>query len=155
MAKGNKIVVSSNPKGVFQDVIISGTPKPGTVMQIKAATEPVEGMFTMEVFNQAGDGTHAETAVLVEDDKQGKTATQAYVDGTVGQVYFPAHGEELNMLFQNQSGTADDIAIGDRFEVDDGTGLMIAEATGTAKFKALETVTDPTADQLVWMKYLG
>lgn len=137
------------------DVIISGTPKPGTVMQIKGATEPVEGMFTMEVFNQAGDGTHNEVAVLLEDDKQGKLATDAYVDGTVGQVYFPVGGEQLNMLFQNQSGTADDVAIGGRYEVDDGTGLMIAEATGTAKFKALETVTDPTADQLVHMMYMG
>lgn len=155
--KGTAILCEGEPRGVFKRGIISGTPKPGTVMQIKAATEPVSGCHTWEVYNQSADGAQALIAVLLEDWEQGKTADDAYADGTYGKLYCPAHGEELNMLVANIVGTSDVFAIGDRLIVDDGTGLLIAE-TGSptsTPFQVLETKTALTADTLVHCIYTG
>jgi len=157
MAKGSKIIITSEPKGVFMEGIVSGTPSPGTVMQIKAATEPVLGKFTWEVANTDADGNQRLVAVLLEDALQGKLATDAYTTGTRCFLYCPIPGEELNMLLANIAGTADDHAIGELLIVDDGTGLLIA-TTGSPEsepFVCLETVTDPTADTLARCMFTG
>lgn len=161
MAKGNEIIVSAEPMGRFLEGIISGTPKPGTVMQIKAATEPVNGRHTWEVYNRVIDANRGLIAVLLPDHLQGKTATDAYTSGDRGFMYVPIAGEELNMLVANLAGTADDFAIGDLLTVDDGTGKLI-DTVGTSgmgvesePFIVLETVTDPTADHLVHCMFTG
>lgn len=151
MALGNEIILSPEPRGRFFEGTIEGTPKPGTLMQIKAATEPVNGRYTYEAYNRAADGDRYPLLVLLPDHYQGKTATDAYVTGTRGFLYAPLPGDELNVLKGDVSGTADDFAIGDMLMIDDGTGKVIA-TTGTPEaepFVCLETVTDPTADQLV------
>lgn len=156
MAHGNQIIVSANPKGVFLEGIIDGTPKPGTCMQIKAATAPVNGKFTWEAFNQSQDGVEALVAVLLDNPEQGQIATVAAVSGEIRKLYCPAAGETLNMLKGDVGGTGDDFAIGDRLMIDDGTGKVIADSSGdSVPFVCLETVTDPTADQLVWCMYTG
>lgn len=167
MAKGNEIIVSAKPKGHFEEVIVSGTPKPGTVMEFKrSVTSPIGGRWTYEpagttaasgVQGMAADGNRLPICVLLPDHLQGKLATDAYADGDRAQVYYPAPGEELNMLVENQSGTADDFVPGDKLIVDDGTGkLLISASTPESEpFICLETVTDMTADQLVWCKYTG
>ena len=48
MAKGNEIIVSSEPRGRFEECIVSGTPKPGTVIDIKPTVAAVSGRFTYE-----------------------------------------------------------------------------------------------------------
>lgn len=148
MAKGNEIIVSANPRGAFLEGYVSGTPKPGTVMQIKAATEPKGGRFTYEVFNGAADAERAAIIVLLPNQLLGKIATDAYVDGERCFLYCPLPGEELNMLVAAAgTGTGDSIAIGDRFIVDDGTGLLI-DTTGSPEsepFVAIETVSDVVA----------
>ena len=157
MAKGNEIIVSAEPRGVHKEGIISGTPKPGTVMQIKAATEPVNGRHTWEVFNGAADGERVTVAVLLPDWGLGKIATDAYVTGSRGYLYVPAAGEELNMLVSNISGTGDSFAIGDTMIVDDTTGKLVA-TTGTPEsepFEILETSAALTADTLLWCMYTG
>ena len=157
MAKGNKIIVSPVPKGVFKEGIVSGTPLPGTVMQISAATEPIEGRYTWEVYDAGADGDQRIIAVLLEDELQGKTATDAYVTGTYCRLYIPCAGEELNMIRQDVTGTGDDVAIGDLFIVDDGTGELIA-TTGSPEsepFVALETLTDPTTEALIHVMFTG
>ena len=157
MASGNKIVVTSNPKGKFVEGIVSGTPKPGTCMQLQAGTAPIDGVFTYEAYNPGGDGVRAPILVLEEDHKQGKTATEAYVTGTRIRMYAPVMGEELNVLVQDVSGTGDDFAIGDVFIVDNSTGKLLA-TTGTVEsepFIGLEVVTDPTADHLLHCMYTG
>lgn len=149
MASGNEIIVTGDPKGKFLDGTISGTPKPGTQMQIKA-TAFVNGKPVWEVFNRAADGSRGIVAILLPKDKVGRLATEAYADGDWGELYVPIAGEEMNILFQNQSGTGDDIAIGDYLICDDGTGKYI-KTTGTPEsepFVALEAIVDPTADQL-------
>lgn len=167
MAKGNEIIVTANPKGVFSECIVSGTPKPGTVMEFKrGVTSTTGGRWTYEpagttaasgVQGMAADGNRLPIAVLLPDHTQGKTATDAYVSGTRGFLYFPVAGEELNMIIENQSGTADDFAIGDKLIVDDGTGkLLISASTPESEpFICLETITDPTADTLTWCMFTG
>lgn len=157
--KGNEIIVSDTPRGVRHEGTIYGTPKPGTCMQIKAATEPVNGRFTWEVYDRISDGIRALVAVLLPNDNEGMIATTAYVSGTRGFIYCPAPGEELNMLIGDISGTggSSDFAIGDRLMIDDGTGKLV-DALGNVEsvpFILLETITDLTADYLAWCMYTG
>jgi hypothetical protein len=169
MAKGNKIIVSAQPKGVFEGCVVSGTPKPGTCMEIVAATALKGGRWTYEAAGttaaagakgMAADGDNIAIAVLLSDLDAagfGRLATTAFVDGDRANVYYPLPGEELNMLFFNISGTGDDVVLGTKLIVDDGTGQVFT-STGTVEsepFIALEALTDPTADQLIWCKATG
>lgn len=157
MAKGANIIVTRNPKGTYEEGIIEGALKPGTLMQMKAATADQSGAFTWQRYQRGTDGVRSVIAVLLADELQGKTATQAYVDGDRCFLYFPLPGEQLNVLVDDIAGTADDVAIGDIFIADTETGRLIA-TTGSPEsepFEALEEVTDPTADHLVWMRYTG
>lgn len=154
-ARGNRILITGEPKGVFKQVVISGTPKPGVAMTLKSSYY-LSGLHQFEPYNRDGDGNRSEVAVLLEDSTQGKTYDDAYADGEIGTVYFPVAGEELNMWFQNQSGTADDVAIGAYFMLDDGTGQLLATSSPESEpFKALATLTDPTADVLLPVMYTG
>jgi hypothetical protein len=154
MPKGSEIIVSANPQGKFLEGYVSGTPKPGTIMQIKAATAAVEGRFTWEAFNRNADGDFGICAVLLPDSLQGAPVDTAYVSGARCFLYVPLPGEEMNVLKLDVAGTADDFAIGDYLMVDDGTGKVLATTGPTGAvwqpFICLETVTDPTADQLVY-----
>lgn len=157
MAKGNEIIVSANPQGKFLEGIVSGTPKPGTMMEIVAGTAAVAGRFTWQVYQPGTDGDRRLVAILLPDSLQGKLATDAYVTGTRCFLYCPLPGEEMNILFGNAAGTADDIAIGDLLIADTGTGKFV-ETTGSPEsepFIALEAIVDPTADQLLWAMATG
>lgn len=159
MSKGNNIIVSAEPKGVFKEGIIDGTPLPGTIMQIKATTEPVGGRHTWEVANYGADGDQRVVAVLLEDRLQGKTKDDAYADEDRCFLYFPIAGEELNVRWAAAgTGTGDAVAIGDLGIVDDGTGLVV-DTTGSPEsepFQALETVADVVSTgSLVWAMYTG
>lgn len=153
--KGSKIIVSGDPRGVWLEGTIFGTPKPGICVTIRATAlvgdEPV-----FEPYNVASDGKASVVGILLEDSGQGRTYNDAYVTGTKCQVYFPLMGEQFNIWFQNQSGTADDVAIGDLFMLDDGTGQLLANSSGDmVPFVAMETLTDPTADKLIRVMYTG
>ena len=155
MAYGSMIIVSSEPRGRFTEGIISGTPKPGTCMEIVPATEPVGGRFTYRVFSGAS-GAAQPVIVLLPDLLQGKLATDAYVTGTRGFLYAPANGEELNMLVADIAGTADNHAIGDVLMIQTATGKLIIDSSGARKpFICLETATAPTADALLLCQYTG
>lgn len=169
MARGQRILVSAEPKGKFQEVIVDGTPKPGTIMTIKPGTAvDGNGIFTYEPAGtsaglMAADGDQIPIAVLLGGADgcvgvpPGNLSTSAYVSGERGTVYFPVAGEELNILKLDVAGTGDDFTIGQKLIVDDGTGKVLG-TTGTPEsepFVALEAVTDPTADQLVWCQYTG
>jgi hypothetical protein len=163
MSIGNGIIANANPKGTFLEGFISGTDKPGVVMQIKAATEPVGGRLTWEAFNRTGtakDGLPTLVAVLLPDDLRGKLTTDAYTTGTRCFLYCPIPGEEMNMIIADISGTADDYAIGDLLQVIDGSGKLEDFVTGTAfnyhnPFVLCETITDPSADYLAHTMFTG
>lgn len=157
--KGTEILLSENPKGVFKEGTISGTPSPGTVMQISAAVEPIGGRHQWEVYAPGTDGNQRLIAVLLPDRLQGKLHTDAYANGDRGFLYCPVAGEELNMLVSAPgTGTGDAVAIGDLFIVDTGTGLLVA-TTGTPEsepFQCLETVSDVVSTgTLVWCMFTG
>lgn len=146
---GNEIIVNpgiAGPRGRLESGIISGTDKPGTCMQLKAATAAVNGQFTWEAYNLAADGDPAPVVVLLEDNMRGKIYSDAYVTATQCFLYWPVVGDELNMLVDDSLGA---IAIGDKFSIDDGTGQLIAGASAALTFQALEAVANPSAD--VWV----
>ena len=158
MARGNEIIVSANPRGVFMEGVINAALKPGTIVQIDVS----EGMGTdarldWEAFSAGADGNQRLIAVLLPDVNQGKIATDAYASGDRCFLYVPCAGEELNCLMADVTGTADDHVFGELMIVDSGTGKLIA-TTGSPEsepFMLLEDVTDPTADQLVHVMYSG
>jgi hypothetical protein len=126
-------------------------------MQIKAATEPINGRFTYEPYNADADGNQRLVAILLPDALQGKTYADAYVTGSRCFMYVPIAGEEFNMRVLDIAGTGDDFAIGDLLIINDGDGLLI-DTTGSPEsepFICLETVDNPTADHLMWCQYTG
>lgn len=159
MALGNQIIISAEPKGVRISGKVTGTPKPGTVMQIDVSEAVEGGRFTWEAYNKGANGDAAIIAVLLEDYHQGKLATDAYVAGDRCELYIPANGEELNMLVDDVSGTGSDaFVLGDTLMVQDGTGRLIA-VVGTPQsqpFDILEANSGGlTADTLKRCQYTG
>lgn len=157
MSIHNAIVLSGAPAGRFLEGIISGTPKPGTAVQISAGVEPVGGRLTWEVFNAAADGDQRLVCILLNNWALGKGPTDAYVSGERCFMYCPIPGDELKVLAANISGTGDSFAIGALLMIDDGTGKMIA-TTGSPEsepFVVMETVAALTADTLVHVMFTG
>jgi hypothetical protein len=161
VARGNEIIVTTNPLGVFTEGVIGAglTPKPGTIMQIQPATALVGGRFTYEIYNADADGGRPKGPIylLLEDNLQGRTVSDAYAAGDWARFYTPLPGDELNLLIANIAGTADDHTKGEMLIIDDTTGLMIA-TTGSPETEVaqlLETITDPTADTLAWCLWTG
>lgn len=164
--RGTKIVVTENPRGYFKECIVSGTPKPGTVMELDPTTAHVGGVFTWQAYGTdaasggrgvAADGDRKVVAVLVEKYWEGKMYSDAYASGDRGRLYFPLPGDELNMILENQSGTGEDFAIGDELMVDDGTGKLL-ECDSDAEahpFTCLETQSALTADAWCWTQFNG
>ncbi len=163
MALGNKIVLTPEPRGRRIEYVISGNLLPGTVVQVQAGTARDAGnRLTVEAWNKVGTGKPGIIMVLDFDWQQGKLATEAYVSGKRGFVYFPLAGDELNMLINDVSGTGatSDFAIGDLLMVEDGTGQLIDALTGTAAalsapFEVQEVVTDLAADALTHVMFTG
>jgi hypothetical protein len=147
--KGSVILLEANPKGKFIEGTIYGTPYPGTLMTVKAATEPGDGdgRHTWEPYNTDANGTRQIIAVLLPPFGGGAYNT-IFVSGQRCQMYCPVPGEELNVLVSaSGTGTGDSIAIGQLLIPVDGTGLLIA-TTGTPEiepFLSLETQTDVVA----------
>ena len=158
MALGNEIIVTPDPQGKFKEGYISGSGiKPGMFVQLKAATAAVGGRFTYEVYAPGTDGDRRQILIVLPDQLQGRTVDEAYTDGERCFLYTPAPGEELNAMVKDISGTADDIAIGQLFMLDTGTGKLVV-TTGTPEsepFRSLEAVTDPAADYLCHVEFTG
>lgn len=155
MAKGNKIVISANPDPArFRECIVSGTPKPGTVMQLKASTAFVGGRPTYEARSLTA-GSKGANAVLLPNTLEGQLSTTAYADGARGFLYFPQAGDELNMLLEDVSGTADTVAIGDRFGVNNNGKLKRDSSYTSTPYQAIEALSALTADALVACVYNG
>lgn len=167
MAKGNEIIVSSNQTGMKEEGILTTalTVLSGIIVNM-LSTAPVNGRFYWEPFGETGasgdngvaaDGNRRLIAVLLFDALQGKIPTSEIATGERIFIYFPLPGDELNLIFQNISGTgaAQDIAIGDQLSVDDGTGKLLVASGESEPFIALEAQTDVTADVLTHVKFTG
>lgn len=159
MAFGNRIVVQPDPRGHYEWGYVTGTPKPGTILQIDGTVARSNGKNTWVVYNRDADGNRpaGPFAVLVEDLHFGRDADTAITSGDFCKMYIPLPGDELNLLFGNASGTADDVAVGGLLIVDDGTGKVVP-TTGSPETEiavALEAIVDPTADQLLHCRWTG
>jgi hypothetical protein len=153
MAKGNGIIVSADPKGRFEEIIITDTSKPGTLMEVVPATEPVSGRFKMRCFQRGSDGQRTPICILLDDVLQGIPVGTAYVANTRAQVYYPLSGEEMNVLLLDVAGTGDTHAIGDFLIAKSGSGKFVV-TTGTPQsepFIVRETLAAPTADILCYV----
>lgn len=155
MARGNKIIVSADPQGTFMEGTVSGTPKPGTLMEIVPATALTRGGRPTFRAKSLTAGSKGPVFVLLEDDLQGFSRDTAYVSGKPCRIYAPIAGEELNLIVASVAGTADDIAIGDLMGIDANGKLHANSSYTSAPFAAMEVITDPTADYWLWVQYLG
>lgn len=153
MARGTEIIVSSEPRGVFKEGIISGTPLPGTIMEVDpTVTAPVSGRWQYRVFQPGTTGLRRTQYVLLPDRLQGKLATDAYSTGTRGFLYLPAMGEDLNLLIKGGVTPT----FGMTLIVENGSGKLIA-TTGSPQsepYLALEAFTN-ASDALAWCVYTG
>jgi hypothetical protein len=148
MAKGNSIIVTPEPKGRFTEGTVSGTPVPGTCMELVPSTNPTGGRFSYRARSSA-DGTQGPIIILLEDLLLGKGKSDAYASGERCFLYFPVNGEEFNMAVRDQpgTGTAGVQNIGDLLAVDGASGMLQAAGSAlSAPFTLLERgTTDETA----------
>lgn len=155
----NTIVVSPEPRGRWLSCILDGALKPGTVVQPKAATAPVNGNHTYVAYNRDADGNRpvGGIAILVEDTLQGLGIDDAYTTGSQALIYLPLPGDEFLMVLQDVSGTGDTHAIGELLIIDSGTGELIATAgtPETEAFTLLEALAAPTENVLAHVRFNG
>jgi len=166
--KGTKVAVSFIPENRMFEGIISGTPKPGTMMQLTAATEPIGGRHTYATYAPGtGDGTQKPRYILLEDWANGKTFDDAYVSGTRCFLAQLVPGDEVNVRKADISGTGsptENMAIGDKALIVDGTGKISDVAVGNLyvgstttlpidyPFEVLETIQSQLSEILVWCR---
>lgn len=151
----NTIILAGNPKGDFREgqLVTGYTPKPGTLMELSAAG--IGGRAKWIPWSKSS-GAYGAIAVLLEDNKQGQLITTAYADSARIRLYFPTRGEQLYLLYGNQSGTADDVVYGGLLGVETITGKMINNSSYAYPcFTAEEDYTDPTADKLIQVMFNG
>lgn len=159
MARGSRIVVNADAKGQYDWVHLATAEYPGTILQLDPSVALSAGKHTAVPYNRDADGDRPKgpLMVIVEDLYNGRAATAAVEAGALCKVYIPLPGDEINLLYMNVSGTADDVELGDIMTVDDGTGKVIV-TTGSPEIEvavALEAIVDPTADQLLWCRWSG
>lgn len=159
MARGNKIVVNPDARGHFEWGYLATAEKPGTIMQVDPTVALKAGKHTWKVFTAGADGgiPIGPLAVLDYCPELGRDANTAYAAGDFAKLYFPTDGDEINLLFYNQAGTGDDVALGDALIVKNAVGKVF-KTTGSPASKvavALEALVDPTADQLIWSRWSG
>jgi hypothetical protein len=163
--RGNEIVVSANPRGMFMEMYVKTgeTHYPGVIVQIDPTVALNGGRHTCKLYAETADGDQPLgafwvcTGLLHQMTGQPVSSTTGIAAGDRETYYSPMAGEELNLLISNLSGTGDDHSAGDKLMVDTGTGELIA-TTGTPETEVavlLESITDPTADTLAWCQWSG
>lgn len=148
MSTSDQIVLSAAPGGRFLEGLVATgtTPVPGIMMMLEAAVEPIGGKHFWTPFTDA-DGATGLVAILLPCRHRGLDKTGAYVAEEQCYLYCPIPGDEINVLLQNQGGTADAFAIGDKLMVDSGTGKFLASVYNEAEpFIVAETLAALTAD---------
>lgn len=166
--RGHQTIVTADPCGKKQAGFVKAgeTFYPGMIVQVDPTVALISGRHTYKIYNRAVDGDQPLGSFWVVTDEyltyEGKgitdsTTFDSYAAGLLCSLYSPLAGEEINLLFKNVTGTADDIIAGDIVMVDDDTGKVIA-TTGTPETEvaaALEAITDPTADTQLWCQWSG
>lgn len=161
MARGNEIIVTSEPAGLFDEGYVKAaeTFYPGMVVIRDASVALSGGRHTYKIYDESADGDHPTGGFwIVTNNLQtmlGKLVTDSIAAGERIQVYSPRMGEELNLLIKNISGTGDSHTKGEKLIVDTGSGMLIA-TTGSPETEVaqlLETLAALTADTLAWCQW--
>jgi hypothetical protein len=137
--RGNEILLSAEPKGRYVEGIISGTPLPGSLMEVVPGCTPVGGRLTYRAYSGSKQPTNL---ILLPDHLEGATATTAYVSGSRGFMYTMLSGDEANLLVGQTAGTGAAVAIGDQLEGEPGGLLIPLAGTGSASYTAQEAIAD-------------
>ncbi len=155
--KGNSIIVTAQPKGVFLEGTIDDTSLPGTLMQIDPDIADTGGECGWEALAPSGgDGKPALIAVLLEDNLQGKGVSDAYVAGTRCFLYCPLPGEDMNVRVGEGGGTSNTLTKGDLLMADAENGILVPNSSGTSvPFQAREAETLGADNILIWCKATG
>jgi len=144
----NKVVLTPYPQGRQLEGLISGTPKPGVVMEISAITQ---GKFTFRAYQPGTDGLRPVGGLwILLENFRGDDFNAAYVSGERGRLYCPLPGDEFLMWLLDVGGTADSHTFGELLMPDTGTGKLVV-TTGTPEiepFTLCETLAAPSADVL-------
>jgi hypothetical protein len=160
MARGNEVVVSSEPGGKFGEGYIGAgiNPKPGSAMERDASVALKGGRHTYKFATPGADGGKPKGGlwILPAQVMLGQTLNDAYAPGDRAvNIYNPLPGEELNMVVANNAGAG--YAATSTLMLQNGTGKLIAES-GTnvgPRFQLLEAIVTPTGDTCAWVQYLG
>lgn len=163
MARGNRTIVTADPKGQFEEFIVpaSVTLYAGMAVTKDPSVALQGGKFTCKIYDADIDGGRPKGAVFIVTEELlalwGKHWDTGYTAGGRCSAYSPRAGEELNLLLADVAGTADDHAVGEILIIKDTTGKFIA-TTGSPEQEVamlLEVVTDPVADTRVWCEWTG
>lgn len=161
MARGNEIIVSANPRGIFDEGYVAAgeTHYPGMIVEKDPTVALKGGRHTYKLATPGADGGIPKGSywVVRADNMQGRTITTAYAAGERTFVYSPISGEELNLLLADVAGTGDLHTAGEVLILKNATGKLIA-TTGSPAVKCaklLETIPAPTADTLAWCEWAG
>lgn len=172
MALGSGIIISAGggaPRGLFDEGFLgadSGTLKAGIIMEMDDNIAAVGGRFAWQPYGTTAgasgqgvenDGDRKIIAILLPYDTTGGVRETDQTTGSRCKLYYPAMGEELNMLLKDVSGTGDDYHIGEEMMVEDGTGkLLSADNNAEAQpFQCLEVITDPVGDNYMHVRFNG
>jgi len=153
--RNNRIVLTPDRAVPIEYIVKAGeTHYPGMVVQLDPTVALQGGRHTAKIYSRTADGDRpaGPWIVVTEDIKQGKTVADAYNAGDRAVGAIPLQGCEINLLFNNVAGTADDVAAGNTFMVKNGAG-KVAVKTGTPQTEvamALENLIDPVVDTLIW-----
>lgn len=153
----NTIVLTAAPAGRFLEGKLYAAAYPGSGLEVKAATEPVGGKHTFQLFSLT-TGYRALIMILLENEIYGYTASDQIAASQQVRTYCPIPGDELLVLVSaTGTGTGDSQAIGALLISANG-GTFIA-TTGTPErepFQVMETVADVVAaGTLTHVMYTG
>jgi len=152
--KGRTILVMGQPRGPRYSGPIGDTSKPGTIMQVKTATEMTNGDPTYIAAAPGTDGVKVVPYILIEDHNQGKTVDDAFVNGTLCEVAALQPGEDFNGRLGEVAGTGNTGAIGDPYMIDAEDGLLVPWVGATVEVFAIlmETITQVAGGTLCWFR---
>jgi len=175
MAKGRNIILTGEPRGLFEEGYITDTSKPGMIMETVPGAALQNGRRQVRATTRTA-GAKGPICVLLADELQGKlgvgaagtpvvsggvTVTgpaqggDAYVANTVCFLYWPMAGDELNLLVGDVAGTGDVLAVGDLYGVNNNGKLIKNSSYTAAPFESQEATGALTGDGMVWFKFLG
>ena len=152
MAKGNKIIVEGNGGiGHREWGVIGDTSKPGTVMNMDPTAAQQGGRWKWKATTCPTAGNMVPHAILLEDCLQGFLTDVAYVSGTMGELYWPVRGENMNILSTETSGTGQSFVVGKNMIIATSGGKIIPTTGSPMEYfcQSLEAIHEP-GDYLLW-----